>query len=515
MDCDGILSADDVGSVVGIARLLNDSSVGGISVSLGDMTTMTDGTGLFRFDNAPLGSAFVRAEYEGFTTGMKRVEVQEVQTTTTEMALMRTRTGSFPADLGGTVTLNDWSPETGPFTALSIVFPPESVAREDGTPFSGIVYVQAAMINTPDEVDAAPGNMTAVDPEDPESTIALESFGMFDAQLTSRSGEALVLVTDADISFPPYGTHDIGDSIGLYSFDEDSGLWVNEGSGIIDVDGNFVASVSHFSWWNADEPLSLTSCLEGVAIGEDGTLMTGGNLRTVGIDYMGYADGQIESDGSFCVNAKPESENTIKLMSLTDGAAWSGQMTATSGTGGMACSDEVGAPIGIGDCVDVGTLELTEMPSGCISGRFTGEDFASDGVVTYYFATGDVRYTGSFEIEDDNTFCLTVPPDTMSIGLGINPSGTTTTDCAGGIFIEYFAECYTEIDTGIIDTGPWVDTGIIDTGPWVDTGTCISEEPVALGEGSCEVGDCVDIGDIDVFCEPGEGDGELPLPGEW
>jgi hypothetical protein len=334
------------------------------------------------------------------------------------------------------------------------------------------------MINSPSELEAAPGDMTAVDTEDSEATVALESFGMFSAQLTTSDGDPLELTTAVDVWFPVYGSHESGDSIGLYSFNEDTGLWVNEGTGTIDDDRNFVASVSHFTWWNCDQPVTNTSCLQGVATADDGTPMTDGHVRAVGIDYMGGGYGDIGPDGTFCVDVKPESENTIKLVAQSDNVIWTGETTGSSGLAGIECDDEA--------CIDVGTVELTEVTSGCLTGRVTGDVSSLDDVSWTYYAYDDFStYSGSFEIEDDLTFCVTVPSNVHTTSFSISTREETGSYCWGWLSFSYWGES----DTGILDTGSW-------------------DGRMELGERSCEDGDCLDAGELEVTCSGGGSDGD-------
>lgn len=198
--------------------------------------------------------------------------------------------------------------------------------------------------------------------------------------------------------------------------------------------------------------------------------MEGGHVRSIGIDYMGGSYGNIESDGSFCVNAKPESENTIKLVSTLGTTVWTSQTTATSGVAGIECSDEA--------CVDIGEMTMEEVASGCIKGQLTGDLSSLDDLDPYYYSYSTFHsFSGTFEIEEDNTFCLTLPSDVTRTYVYISSRGEESSFCSGSSSFMYWGES----DTGLLDTGSW-------------------EGHMELGERSCEADDCLYMDDVDISC---------------
>ncbi len=116
---------------------------------------------------------------------------------------------------------------------------------------TGPVQLRVALVDKPEELAAAPGGMAWEGGQ-------LESFGMVEVHATQQ-GEPIELKSAAQLEFPVLpGT----DKAALWHFDEDKGLWVQEGQLTI-TDGVARMSVAHFSWWNCDEPLEAPSSRGG------------------------------------------------------------------------------------------------------------------------------------------------------------------------------------------------------------------------------------------------------------
>ncbi len=132
---------------------------------------------------------------------------------------------------------------------------PEVLLLPDGSPYKGNVNVKNNYFD-PDEKDfllAAPGNMLGLDANNNFTTLA--SLGMYRIELFTPNGEPLKIKAGekALLSFPIADIHKgkVGNTIPLWYFNEETGLWVREGQALLNND-YMVAEVSHFSIWNCD-----------------------------------------------------------------------------------------------------------------------------------------------------------------------------------------------------------------------------------------------------------------------
>ncbi|HEY3498120.1 MAG TPA: PKD domain-containing protein, partial [Polyangiaceae bacterium] len=148
---------------------------------------------------------------------------------------------------------------------VRLELPPNAVVDASGEPVSGPIEVSITPVNVMSvEVAAFPGRFQGID-EDDES-IPIVSYGTAEFQL-SQDGEPVRLAEDieATIELPIYPSlHPdrteirAGDEIPLWSLDETTGIWNQEGTGVVVASPrspsglSLRASVAHFSWWNCD-----------------------------------------------------------------------------------------------------------------------------------------------------------------------------------------------------------------------------------------------------------------------
>lgn len=194
-------------------------------------------------------------------------------------AVMRPRnaTQDFDTTAGGTLTGSD---------GARVTFPERALVDEGGSAQTGTG--QLAMTPVDITLPAAggfPGEFNGVNGDG--SSTPIVSFGTTEYAITA-GGRPLNLAPGkrAIIELPLYAnTHidgtaiTVGERIPLWSLDEESGVWVNEGDGEVvgspDAPGGFVmrAEVGHFSWWNCDigfDPTDVTpKCVPDVVPGAD------------------------------------------------------------------------------------------------------------------------------------------------------------------------------------------------------------------------------------------------------
>ena len=134
---------------------------------------------------------------------------------------------------------------------------------DSGEPLGPYDYVTAEILYlSPDDNDFATmmpgGDLAAIDKS--ENPVQLVSYGMVCVNLATNNGKRVQLADEkpATLTFPVpdrFSGSEIPDEIPLWSFDEEKGLWIEEGVAHYDRDNNvFVGEVKHFSWVNLDYP---------------------------------------------------------------------------------------------------------------------------------------------------------------------------------------------------------------------------------------------------------------------
>jgi hypothetical protein len=242
-------------------RVMNERNepVEGAAVTAGNGHATTNYNGYFNIENTtvPADAAFIKVVMQGYFLGSRTISAQENGAHFVQVELIPVKkSGEFESGAGGSVSF----PSGG-----SAIFPANAIVRQlDGSPYSGRVNVSQFFIDptTKGFTDRMPGDLKGITVGN--ELRALQSFGMMAIQLNGEGGELLQVAQGkkADLHFPiPTGLSAIAPStIPLWYFDEEKGLWREEGSAV--KNGNeYIGQVSHFSFWNVDVPLEFTEII--------------------------------------------------------------------------------------------------------------------------------------------------------------------------------------------------------------------------------------------------------------
>ena len=159
------------------------------------------------------------------------------------------------ASTGGALTGKDGAKVTLPANAL---------ITSNGTVVSGAVQVNVTPVDVGANIKAFPGKFEGVKPDGEQGIIL--SYGTVEYAL-SQNGAPLNLAPGktAQIEIPVYTTLNrdggevkLGDTYPLWSLDERTGIWIQEGTGTVVASASSPSGfalrgdVAHFSWWNHD-----------------------------------------------------------------------------------------------------------------------------------------------------------------------------------------------------------------------------------------------------------------------
>ena len=243
-----------VSMVSGFVSDETNSPVKNATVTMGTAVTGTDKYGYFEFRDIEVtkSAGFVTVVQPGYFKGIKTFVAETGQGAFFRIKLIsKTNIGSVDATIGGKVTLSN---------NLSVSLPANAVVNATtGAAYSGAVKVAAFWIN-PEATDLneiMPGDLSGIDTAG--AIKLLQTFGMAEVELTGVSGELLQIAPGkkATLRFPLSTTLAAlaPSSIPLWYFDETNGLWKKDGSALR-IGNNYEGTVSHFSAWNVDIPIS-------------------------------------------------------------------------------------------------------------------------------------------------------------------------------------------------------------------------------------------------------------------
>lgn len=286
-------------SVRGVVVNEMNLPVEGATVSSGSYTTTTDRYGVFRFNNINISknNGFIKVKKSGYFNGNRSFVTTAGRTHNVRLKLLpKSVTGSFAGSSGGTVNI------TG---GAKVNIPAGSVTDASGATYSGTVNVSATWIDpsASNLAEIIVGDLRGITTGNEER--ALETYGMIGVELTGSGGQALKISTGktAEITFPIPASlmASAPATIDLWHFDETKGRWMQEGTAT-KTGSNYVGTVSHFSFWNADVPFPLVDlCMKLVNAADNQPLNNvqvrirrgNGNTGTAWTDSAGNICGKV------------------------------------------------------------------------------------------------------------------------------------------------------------------------------------------------------------------------------
>ena len=296
----------------------NGQPASGVSVKVGSQVVVTDNRGYFRVQNASLDkkSSVVTAEKTGYFKAYRTFAATAATNQVIIKLIPKTLIGTIDAATGGNVSFTNGS---------KVALPANGVVKaSSNTAYSGTINVYAAYIDpTSADIDqTVPGSFMANDING--SRVTLSSYGMMAVELESTAGEKLQIKTGATATLttpiPSAVLSSAPQTIAMWSVDEQSGIWEEEGSAT--KQGNvYVGEVKHFSFWNCD--VSVNAIILSLTIkNADGSPLVYGHVRIKRLtanptqthgwtDSAGHVSGYVPSNENLLLEVLDQCNNVI------------------------------------------------------------------------------------------------------------------------------------------------------------------------------------------------------------
>ncbi|HOV32324.1 MAG TPA: carboxypeptidase regulatory-like domain-containing protein, partial [Candidatus Hydrogenedens sp.] len=358
-------------SIMGWIKNISENPIGYARIELLNTAfkVYSDPSGLYTINDVPDGTYTLFVSKEGYANYSIQIETGSVKPLTVNVTLIQEKLVDTlsNSESGGTVV-----DEVG----NEINFPPNSLFTGSGEPVIGDVdvYITPLDLTNLGEVKAFPGGFRALaQTKDGEQFVSLESFALADFTI-KQNGEELVLNTAAkqnnpaeiSLALPDNTPLTNGQEVPLWYFDEEQGIWIQAGTGIVVEEGGkkyYTAQIQHLSWWNCDAPITDKTCITGVVKNDEGDPVAGAVVNAIGVSYNGITTGYTDDTGSFCVNVKGNS--TVKVEVLLPGARTTVFIEEVNAKGiGNSCET--------GNCINIG--EITADFDSCVQGKVTNND---------------------------------------------------------------------------------------------------------------------------------------------
>ena len=290
----------------------NDVAIPGAQVvyhsGVNEQTVTTDDFGYFILKDIENkgNAAFISITSPGKFEAFRKFSVLRDRYNYTEVKMLdRTIVGTVQSAQGGEVELS---------SGAQLALPANGIVDGQDRMYDGPVQVAMQWID-PSAEDLAQrmiGDLSGIDENG--GFRSLTTFGMLTIELTDNSGNPLNLGNDAEAELrfpiPPSMIANASQSIPLWSYEENLGTWIQEGTAIREGDA-YVGFVTHFSSFNVDH-LDDPIAIEGqvVLAGSDGDEIGLSYLQIfVCSDNIGRKGGWLADDGSFRFYNFPKGED--------------------------------------------------------------------------------------------------------------------------------------------------------------------------------------------------------------
>jgi protocatechuate 3,4-dioxygenase beta subunit len=254
-------------TIAGVVTDENGTPVSGVTVSINNVTTVSDADGFYAVEDlvVPKDRCKIKFAHPNYLDSfVSQIPSKDGVTYVNTILINSIESASFFSTGGLSYTFQN---------GTQLDLPANGLVNNSGMIYSGQVQVNCTYLgpSTDDYSQKIPGSdLMAIDLQG-ESNI-LDSYGMVNIHFTGSANEKLQLAPgiSADLKIPvdPMMLANAPATIPMWHFDETDGLWKEEGQAILN--GNkYETSVTHFSWWNCDEPFP-PGCLTGKVIDLDG-----------------------------------------------------------------------------------------------------------------------------------------------------------------------------------------------------------------------------------------------------
>jgi len=353
-------------SVAGQVTSVSGQALGGVGVSLASgASASTDDNGFFFLSGLAQSERIVAGfRKAGYAPTAKALLPQAAGATIINRVVM--------APVGVTTTIQADSQGTVRTAGSAVTIPANALAGASGQTVTGDVSLTVTHLDPSTEaVNAFPGSFARATRSD-GSPAQLESFGFAIYEL-SQNGQKVNLAPGSKASIEyvlpanSQGTFKVGDSIGLWEFDETTATWKEVGSGQVrpasDGSGKLAwqAEVDHFSDWNCDQPWSPT-CINGTVV-SDGQPVANARVEAVGLDWNGSNEDYTDSSGDFCLDVKRASR--VRVAVFVNGS------TTPYASRELDVPD-LEATCAQGDCLDLGEINI--QFTSCVHGVVRDEN---------------------------------------------------------------------------------------------------------------------------------------------
>lgn len=313
---------------------VNDNSTGlavsGVTVTDGTVSATTAADGTYTLAGSSVASDKVIAfTKSGYASGSKVATVIANATTRVDVALLPVAYSTTIASQAAAQTLSV------PSSSGQVVLPINALVTASGSAPTGAITANLTPIDPSSNPQLMPGNYTT------SAGGVIESFGAMEVNFKDASGGSLNLASGktATVRIPVAASSATPPAtMPAFYYNSSTGKWVQEGTltlGGTAPNQYYEGTVTHFSYWNADQVYA-TTCISGKVVKSDGTTPeANARVEAQGRDYTGTSQTWTAADGTFSLLVKA---NSTVILTASASTGLSQSEVVTTGAAAAACT---------------------------------------------------------------------------------------------------------------------------------------------------------------------------------
>lgn len=311
---------------------LTGEPLANVEVRIGSHTAITDADGHYTISSlTETEESVINFEKEGYLLGSTKIQVKELSednTPSTNYLEYSMYAHDYQWDYDNTELIAGAHIDID--TSVSYINALEK-------PYSGINTAQLSILDiTSDEGKAFfPGAFKGVNTNG--TVVQFESYGLISIMIKDSSGNTLSLADGetATLTFDAIASLEKPNTLPLWYYDYDQGLWIEEGYAELQDDGSYIGEISNFGTWSLNRPLEDEAGIyRGRIINEDGSPMSEVRLQAIGNNWISN-DLSTDEDGIFEIVVIPGEDFKLKAYHYEE------KYAAESGTISAVASGEI------------------------------------------------------------------------------------------------------------------------------------------------------------------------------
>ncbi len=281
-----------------------------VKVSIGSAITTTDASGYYSFSDLTASEeATVNFKKEGYLLGSTQIQLKSLsEDNTPSPNYLEFNMHAYSDDWKNG---RQWSYESQDGASGGAVeIPADATVDTNGKLYSGTVSARWVLkdVNTEEGRNAFPGAFKGINSNG--VTVPFVSYALTIVELKDTDGNVLDVSENITLILDSV-TGTSTDTIPLWYYDYDQGLWIEEGYAERQTDGSYRAEISHAGTWSLSQPLSEeVGIYRGHIINEDGSPMSNVRIHALGTNWIS-SDLSTDENGLFELEVIPGSSFTL------------------------------------------------------------------------------------------------------------------------------------------------------------------------------------------------------------